>query len=96
MPVAAIEMLPSGATMEVLTICAPPIRICCRPIGAPILNAVLTQSAVGRNRPGLRRSASWGERTSSDQAISDADTSMAQSVPSAAPGPPSPHTKMKM
>ena len=63
---AAIEMLPSGATMAVLTIWAPPISICCRPMGAPILSAVPTQSAVGRNEPGLWRKARWGERKSSE------------------------------
>ena len=47
-----------------------------------------------RNLP-LQKAASWGERTSSDQAISKADTTMAQSVPSAAPATPRPATKMK-
>ena len=64
-------------------------------MGAPILNAVPTQSAVGRNEPGLPLSDRLGERNSSDQAISKADTTMAQSVPSAAPATPRPATKMK-
>ena len=55
---AAMAMVPKGATMRVLTTYAPPISMCCNPIGAPILKAVLTVSDFGLNDPGRPTKAS--------------------------------------
>ena len=61
---AAMAIVPNGATIRVLMICADPISMCWRPIGAPILKAVLTVSDFGRKEPGRPFSESIFERTS--------------------------------
>ena len=96
---AAMAMVPRGATMRVLTTYAPPISMCCSPIGAPILNAVLIVSCLGLNARQvfslltphsslLDNNPSIFDLASRKYIISPAVISMASPVPTAAPMTP--------
>ena len=87
---AAIETVPSGATMIVFMTYAPRMIRFCSHIGEAMLSALRSVTRSGRKDPRSCRRFSSGLRTVRNHSISPAVIRMDTPVPIAAPTTPSP------
>ena len=87
---AAMAMIPSGATITVVAICAPQMAMCSNPIGREMRKALLSVSFRGRKLPRSPDSLSMGERRQRYHIIPPAVMSSASTVPNIAPSTPKP------
>ena len=85
---AAMAMVPSGATMTVEAMYPPRRRTFCRAIGPPMSNAFPSTFEVGLNEPLSCSRFSSGERTTAKYNIKPAVIISARPVPTAAPTTP--------
>ena len=85
---AAKDRGPRGATIIVVTICAPLIAILSTAIGEPILRTLLIQNISGRKEPGWPTRAILSDFTTRNQSSRHVLTNSARIVPKAAPATP--------
>ena len=87
--------LPNGATMMVLMICAPLIRVDCKAMGLEIFSALRRYPHTHEKGILSCRNRNILLRTMAKYACVHPAVNMASAVPIAAPGTPKPNTKIK-
>ena len=87
---AAMAVMPRGATITVVAICAPQMAMCSNPIGREIRTALRRVSFRGRKLPRSPDSLSMGERRQRYHIIPTVVTNSANTVPNIAPFTPKP------